>query len=91
MESLRIRTPKGERIIGPGQPAFIVAEMSSNHNQDLERAKRIIDAAAQAGADAIKVQTYTPDTITMDSDKKWFWVGGEENPDSWKQKTFYQL
>lgn len=56
----------GNRLIGHGQPAYIIAEMSANHLQDYERAKRIILAAKEAGADAIKLQSYRPDTITID-------------------------
>src|SRR3989344_1872236 len=72
-------------------PCFIVAEMSGNHDQSFEKAVSIIKAAARAGADAIKLQTYTPDTMTIDSKEKWFWVGGKENPKSWKGQTFYDL
>lgn len=74
------------RIIGAGHPALIVAEMSGNHNHDIKRALKIIDVAADAGADAIKLQTYTPDTITIDSDTKPFQV-------TWKGKhrTLYDL
>ena len=76
----------GKRTIGQGQPVFIVAEISGNHNGDIKRAIEIIDAAADAGADAIKLQTYTPDTITLDSDTKPFRV-------TWKGKhrTLYDL
>ncbi len=74
------------RKIGPGQPVFIVAEMSGNHNQDIKRALKIIDAAADAGADAVKLQTYTADTMTIDSDAPDFvltWKG--------KKQTFHNL
>ena len=77
--------------IGIGHPCFIVAEISANHNQNYEKAVEIIKAAAKAGADAIKLQTYTPDTMTIDSDKEWFQVGGKDNPDSWQGKTLYDL
>jgi pseudaminic acid synthase len=53
------------RPVGPGAPPFIIAELSGNHNGELDRALRLIDAAADAGADAVKLQTYTPDTITL--------------------------
>lgn len=62
------------RKIGPGHPVFIVAEMSANHNMDYDRAVEIIHQAKQAGADAIKIQTYTADTITIDSDKPYFQI-----------------
>jgi len=55
----------GEREIGPGNPAYFIAEMSANHNQDLEQALKIVEAAKASGADAIKTQTYSPDSITM--------------------------
>jgi len=55
----------GKHTIGPKHPPFIVAEMSGNHNQSLERALKIIDAAAHSGAHAIKLQTYTPETMTL--------------------------
>ena len=62
------------RKIGPGQPALLVAEMSANHNMDSNRALEIIHQAKEAGADAIKIQTYTADTITIDSDKPYFQI-----------------
>lgn len=54
------------KLIGPGQPCLLVAEISANHNQSYEEALRLVHAAAQAGADAVKFQTYTADTITLD-------------------------
>lgn len=78
----------GNREIGPNHPVFIVAEMSGNHNQSFERAKEIVKAACKAGADAIKLQTFNPDTITIDSKKDWFQV--KVNP-AWKGKTLYEL
>lgn len=88
MKLLKIKTPKGVRLIGPGRPVFIVAEMSCNHLQSYRRALKIIDAAAAAGADAIKVQTYTPDTITIDSSKKYFQIKVNK---AWRGQTLYQL
>lgn len=64
------------RLIGPGQPAFLIAEMSANHHQQFEHAVRLIRLAREAGADAIKLQTYTADTITLRSDQPWFKVQG---------------
>lgn len=81
----------GEKEIGAGKPCFIVAEVSGNHNQSFERAVEIIKAVAQAGADAVKLQTYTADTITINSDKPWFRVGEGDKPDFWKGKTLYEL
>lgn len=88
MNYITIKTPKGIRKIGQGHPAFIVAEMSGNHNGSISRAKKIIDSAAKAGVDAIKTQTYTADTLTIDSNKKYFKIklGGP-----WAGKTLYQL
>ncbi len=65
----------GPRSIGPGQPCFLVAELSANHLGDLERAKDIVRASAEAGADAMKLQTYTPDTITLDCEGETFRIG----------------
>ena len=77
----------GTREIGGGHPVYIVAEMSANHNQDLGRAKEMIRAAAGAGADAIKLQTYTPESLTIDCDREWFRIKGT----LWDGKSLYQL
>ncbi len=64
----------GHRI-GRGAPVYIIAEMSANHNQDFDQAVKIIKAAKEAGADAVKLQTYTADTITIPCDNEYFRVG----------------
>src|SRR3989338_8848097 len=81
----------GNRRIGDGEPVFIVAEISGNHHQNFDEAVALLRAAKEAGADAVKLQTYTPDTITLNSDREWFRVGGKENPENWKGKTLYEL
>jgi pseudaminic acid synthase len=77
----------GERLIGAGQPAFIIAEMSANHGGDLSRAMEIVRLAAEAGADAIKLQTYTADTMTLPSSAAPFRISGG----LWDGYTLYQL
>ncbi len=89
MGNLTFKTPKGKRIIGPGHPVFIIAEMSGNHNQNFDRAKKIIDSAVKAGVDAVKLQTYTADTITLDCKNKYFQVKSS-NP-AWDGHTLYSL
>ena len=63
------------REIGGTNPVYIVAEMSANHNQEFDKAVELVHAAKKAGADAVKLQTYTPDTITLDSNKEDFLIG----------------
>ena len=76
------------RLIGPGQPTYIVAEMSANHNQAFEQAVQIIQAAHEAGADAVKLQTYTPATLTIDCNNKYFRVSGGT---PWEGHSLYTL
>ncbi|MBQ2646392.1 MAG: pseudaminic acid synthase [Achromobacter sp.] len=79
----------GSRRVGPDAPPFIIAEMSGNHNQSLDRALEIVDAAAKAGAHALKIQTYTADTMTLDIDSGDFFIS---DPGSlWKGKSLYKL
>lgn len=77
----------GNREIGNGHPTYIIAEMSANHAGDIERAKEIIHAAKEAGADCIKIQTYTPDTITIDCDLPYFHI----SDGTWSGENLYQL
>jgi N-acetylneuraminate synthase len=76
------------RIIGPRHPTYIIAELSANHNQSFDQAVALIRAAKRAGADAVKLQTYTPDTMTLDSDSPLF-----RHPQGslWEGKTLYEL
>lgn len=78
----------GGRRVGPGEPVYIIAEMSANHNQDFNQAVEILRAAKACGADAIKLQTYTPETLTIDSDKEQFMIGGGT---LWDGRTLYDL
>jgi pseudaminic acid synthase len=75
------------RAIGAGQPPYIIAELSANHNGSIERALETIDAAKRCGADAIKLQTYTPDTMTIDCDLPGFMI--ERGP--WEGYKLYDL
>ena len=75
------------RRIGPGHPAYIVAEMSANHGQDFAQAAELVRAAKACGADAVKLQTYTPDTLTIDCDNDYFRIDGTV----WHGRTLYDL
>lgn len=77
----------GNRYIGEGCPAYLIAEMSANHAGSLERAKEIIHAAKESGADCVKIQTYTPDTLTIDCSNRYFQVGNG----TWEGENLYQL
>lgn len=79
----------GSRTVGLGHPPLIIAEMSGNHNQSLDRALKIVDAAAAAGAHALKLQTYTADTMTIDMAEGEFFI---DDPNSlWKGHSLYEL
>jgi N-acetylneuraminate synthase len=77
----------GRRYIGPSHPVYFIAEMSANHGQSFDQAVRIIEAAKASGADAVKLQTYTPDSLTICSDKPWFQIKGTQ----WSGRTLYEL
>ncbi len=85
MHSIKI----GNSLIGDGHPTFIIAELSGNHGQSLEKAKAMIKAAAETGVTAIKLQTYTPDTITLNVNHGEFLINDEDN--LWKGRTLYDL
>ena len=75
------------RKIGLAHEPFVICELSGNHNGSLERALVMLEAAAATGADAIKIQTYTPDTITLDHDSPDFRIEGG----LWDGRTLYDL
>jgi pseudaminic acid synthase len=78
----------GDRLVGPGEPALVVAELSANHNQSLSLALETVAAAAECGADAIKLQTYTPETITLKSHDPLFRI---EQGTRWDGRTLYDI
>lgn len=79
----------GGRRVGRGHAPFVIAEMSGNHNQSLDRALAIVDAAAESGAHAMKIQTFTADTMTLDLDEREFFVSDPDN--LWKGTSLYKL
>ena len=79
----------GNKIISSNNSPFIIAEMSGNHNQSIEKAFRIIETAAECGAHAVKLQTYTPDTITIDHRGGLFDIKDENS--LWKNRNLYEL
>jgi len=78
----------GRRIVGEGHPVYVIAEVSANHHQDFEQAMKIVRAAKDAGADAIKLQTYTPDTMTIACNRPEFLIGGGT---IWDGTTLHEL
>jgi pseudaminic acid synthase len=74
--------------IGPNSPCYVIAEVSANHNQDIEIAKETVRAAAEVGADAVKFQTYTPDTLTFNSDSEIFRI---DHGTAWDGRTLYSI
>src|SRR5690554_1256178 len=79
----------GKRSIGQGHCPFIIAEMSGNHNQSLEKALKIVEAAAEAGVDAVKLQTYTAETMTLNVSEGEFFI--EDDTNLWKGNSLYDL
>jgi pseudaminic acid synthase len=79
----------GNRLVGPGSPPFVVAEMSGNHNQSLDRALEIVEAAARSGVHALKIQTYTADTMTLNLDEDEFFISDEKS--LWNGNSLYRL
>ena len=77
------------RNIGKGYPTYIIAELSANHNQSLDRALKIVDYAAKIGVHAIKLQTYTADTLTLNVSKDEFVINDKDS--LWSGKSLYEL
>lgn len=78
-----------DKLIGRDHTPFVIAEMSGNHNQSLERALEIVEVAAKTGAHALKIQTYTPDTMTIDLDEREFHISDPKS--LWEGKSLYKL
>lgn len=78
-----------DRLIGPRSAPFVIAEMSGNHNQSLQRALEIVEAAARSGAHGLKIQTYTPDTMTLDLDEREFHIADSKS--LWAGTSLYAL
>ena len=75
------------RMVGDGHPAYIIAEMSANHAGSMERALELIHVAKESGADCVKIQTYTPDTMTIDCGNEYFHIG----KGTWEGENLYSL
>ena len=84
-EQIRI----ADRLIGRNHAPLVIAEMSGNHNQSLDRALEIVEAAAKSGAHALKIQTYTPDTMTLDLDEREFHISDSNS--LWAGTSLYKL
>lgn len=78
-----------DQTIGAGYPPLIIAEMSGNHNQSLEQALKLVEAAANAGAHALKIQTFTADTVTLNVDRNEFWI--DDAKSLWQGNSLHQL
>lgn len=89
MKYMKLEVKIGSRSIGYGHAPFIIAELSGNHNGSLETALKLVDVAHQSGAHALKLQTYTADTLTIDHDKNEFWISDEKS--LWKGESLYKL
>lgn len=77
----------GKRRVGPGYPTYVIAEMSANHNRQFDRAVKIVEVAKESGADAVKLQTYTPGTMTIDAHNEYFRIKGTP----WDGRILYDL